>query len=153
MAILGELVSGTIYGQLRLMPTLPHTPRVTVDRMTLARETWRVPVGEVPAGGEPDEADRYRAFRRWATDLGLPRFVFLKVPGEIKPYYVDLTSPVLVNLALMALRGSRRAEPGGVVSISEMHPDPDHVWLPDHEGRRYTSEFRFTAVDRGDHVR
>jgi hypothetical protein len=32
-----------------------------------------------------------------------------------------------------------------------MLPDPDHAWLPDAEGRRYTSELRLVAVDLKDH--
>ena len=35
-----------------------------------------------------------------------------------------------------------------LITLSEMLPRPDQAWLPDAEGRHYTSEFRIVAVDR-----
>jgi hypothetical protein len=33
------------------------------------------------------------------------------------------------------------------VRFSEMLPGPEHLWLTDAQGNRYTSELRLTAVD------
>jgi len=38
--------------------------------------------------------------------------------------------------------------PAAPISLSEMLPDPDHLWLPDVEGQRYTSELRMVALDQ-----
>jgi hypothetical protein len=35
-----------------------------------------------------------------------------------------------------------------ILSVSEMLPSCDQIWLPDAQGRKYTCEFRITAVDQ-----
>ena len=34
-----------------------------------------------------------------------------------------------------------------IISVTEMLPGPEEVWLPVADGRRYTSELRFVGVD------
>jgi hypothetical protein len=71
------------------------------------------------------------------------------VAGERKPFYVDLTSPLLVNMIASALRATAREHPGTDVTITEMYPGPEQTWLPlDPDGRRCTSELRVAIVDR-----
>lgn len=84
--------------------------------------------------------------RRWAADVGLPRFVFVRVPGELKPFFVDLDSLTYVNVPAGRLR--RAAGSPEPVVVSEMLPGPDELWLPDAAGRRYGAELRVVAVDR-----
>jgi hypothetical protein len=101
---------------------------------------------------EKDEAMRFLNARRWAAELGLPRFVFYKSPIEVKPVYLDLQSPVLVNLFARVVR--RTAQGSGAdeaIWVSEMLPGPDEVWLEDGAGQRYTSELRLVAVDQSDY--
>lgn len=118
-----------------------HVPRVTVDGVVLARERWALPASELAFARAPDPAARFAAARAWARSAGLPRRVFLKTSGEAKPLFLDLASPPLVELAA---RMVRQAE---AVTISEMLPDLDELWLADADGRRYTSELRIVAVD------
>jgi hypothetical protein len=40
-----------------------------------------------------------------------------------------------------------REHGGEAIQITEMLPRPEQAWLPDAEGRLYTSEFRFAALD------
>jgi hypothetical protein len=35
----------------------------------------------------------------------------------------------------------------GKITLTEMLPATDEVWLPDNQGRRYTSELRIVAWD------
>lgn len=118
-----------------------HTPRVTVDGVVLVREKWGMPASELTFAHASDPTQRFIQARTWARDAGVPRRVFLKVPEETKPMYVDLASPTYVELAAKIVRKASR------VSISEMLPDLDNLWLIDREHNRYTSEFRFVAVD------
>ncbi len=119
-------------------------PRVTVDDLVIRRAGWAYPADGLPPGVvhqrgyRPDVlADRLRAD-------GLPRHLFARIPGEPKPFYVDLSAPALVtNLA----RAWRRTTVGPVL-LQEMLPDPDGLWLHDAAGQRYTTEFRMVAVDR-----
>jgi hypothetical protein len=64
---------------------------------------------------------------------------------EKKPMAVDFRSLPLVNLLAKSIR--RTAETGaGRVTITEMLPDADKLWLRDAEGRGYTAELRIMAV-------
>ena len=92
-----------------------------------------------------DEAARFVGARRWMHAAGLPRFVFARVPGELKPLFVDLDSLTYVNvLAGRVRRAAGAAEP---VVFSEMLPGPDELWLPDAGDGRYSAELRLVAVD------
>jgi hypothetical protein len=129
-----------------------HTPRVTIDRLVLHRESWCIAASAIPFVEETDEAVRFVAARRWALSQGMPRFLFVKVPGEDKPCYVDFDSPIYVSLLARVLRKARSsADEGARITFTEMLPDPDHAWLPDAEGHRYTSELRVVTVDLEDH--
>ncbi|MGW0882400.1 lantibiotic dehydratase [Streptomyces sp. NPDC002671] len=131
----------------RFLPEADHSPRVTVDRMVVARETWRVPAAGAEFAEEKDEARRFVRARHWRAELGLPRFVFVVSPTESRPFYVDFDSPVYVTILAKALRRLARKDPEGTVTITEMLPTPEQTWLTDGEGRRYTSELRFVAFD------
>ncbi|MFD0269090.1 lantibiotic dehydratase [Streptomyces sp. NPDC127106] len=131
-----------------------HSPRVTVDRLVVARETWRLPPADLDFAGEKDEARRFVRARRWRERHGLPRFVFTVLPTETRPFYVDFDSPVYVNVLAKALRRMSRKDPQGRAVFTEMLPGPEDTWLTDDEGNAYTSELRFVAVDEGwDEVR
>ncbi|MDJ0383661.1 lantibiotic dehydratase [Streptomyces sp. G-G2] len=126
-----------------------HSPRVTVDRLVVARETWRLPQSGIAFADEKDEARRFVRARQWRESHGLPRFVFVVLPTETRPFYVDFDSPVYLTILAKAVRRLARKEPDGRVVITEMLPSPEQAWLTDDEGRAYTSELRFVAVDEG----
>ncbi|WP_449343283.1 lantibiotic dehydratase [Streptomyces tamarix] len=131
----------------QILPEEDHTPRVTVDRLVVARETWRLPGPDLDFAEEKDEARRFVRARRWRARHGLPRFVFVVLPTEPRPFYVDFDSPVYVNILAKAVRRMARREPDGRVVVTEMLPTPEQAWLVDDQGRAYTSELRFVAVD------
>ncbi|MFF8431435.1 lantibiotic dehydratase [Streptomyces sp. NPDC016566] len=131
-----------------LRPEGEHTPRITVDRMTVARETWQLPVSGVDFADEKAEATRFVRARHWQRRHELPRFVFVVSPAEPRPFYVDFDSPVYVTILAKAARRLARKDPGARLKVSEMLPTPEQAWLTDDEGRRYTSELRFVAVDQ-----
>ncbi|MFB9392278.1 lantibiotic dehydratase [Streptomyces coeruleoprunus] len=137
----------------RILPEEGHTPRVTVDRLVVARETWRLPAADPDFAGEKDEARRFVGARRWRARHGLPRFVFVVLPTEPRPFYVDFDSPVYVNILAKAVRRMARREPDGRLVVTEMLPTPEQAWLVDDEGNAYTSELRFVAVDGRERVR
>jgi hypothetical protein len=149
LAVLGEFLSATsLADTFALLPDAPHQPRVSIDRLVVSREKWRMPLRDLSWLDMRDEARRYRAVRAWAGSLGLPRFVFLRTQPGTKPYYLDLTSPLVVNLAVKKLRQAVTARPDGCFTVTEMHPDPLHTWLPYRDGQVCTSELRLAIVDR-----
>jgi hypothetical protein len=116
----------------------PHTPRVEIDGLVYQRERWVVPAEElcgVAAGGFAS----FLAVRRCRERLGLPEEVFVRVDGEPKPVYVDLTSVALVQALARLVRGR------GAVTVTEMLPASGDLWL-ERDGRRYTCELRLMAV-------
>lgn len=132
----------------KLAGTDGHTPRITVDDLVLIRRTWRTTVGDTGLTDVSGERDRYLAVRRWGRELGLPQRIFVRVSTEIKPCFVDLTSPVYTRILCTLLRSARRT--GGAdteVVVTEMLPTPDQAWLTDSDGRRYCSELRLHISD------
>lgn len=146
--LFGGMFSGFVVNQFKLLRELPHRPRVTIDRLIVARESWRFAAADVTFATVKDDADRFVAARRWAHWHSLPRFVFVKVPVETKPVYVDFDSPVFVNLlAKMVRRQAQEGSEDAMIGFSEMVPGLAQSWLPDAEGNRYTSELRIVALD------
>jgi amino acid adenylation domain-containing protein len=149
LEVVGDLLSAQIAHAFRLTPPGGHAPRVTVDDLVVSRETWTLAAAEPAFAGTTDERARYLEARSWAEAHGLPRHVFLRCTGERKPIYADLTSLASIDLMSRALRRSRReAGAGATMTVTEMLPDPDHAWLTDAEGRRYSAELRMVAVDQ-----
>jgi hypothetical protein len=146
--VYGHALANQVMDMFTVRPDADHSPRITVDRMTIARETWRFAVdgADMAFAEEKNEARRFVRAGQWRRRHCLPRFVFVVSPAEPRPYYVDFDSPVYVNIFTKSLRRLARREPGAKVRISEMLPDPTQTWLTDDEGRRYTAELRFVAV-------
>src|SRR5262249_27399019 len=124
-----------------MLPYLDHMPRLTVDGVVVARESWELPAPALAFLRDKGGATRLTSLRRLADELGLPRHVFVRTPSAPKPVYIDLESVPFCELLAAVVR---RAP---FVRFTEMLPDPDHCWLVDSEGRRYASEMRMVFVD------
>jgi hypothetical protein len=145
LEVIGEILSTAVVNAFRPFPPAPHSPRVTVDRLVISRESWTFPAAGTGWAFVRDEAARYAAARAWRARYGLPERVFAVLPVERKPVGVDFTSLALVNILGKEIR--RTAESGApAFTVSEMLPDLAQMWLPDRAGQRYASEFRLVAV-------
>ena len=144
-----ELFTSMVINRLQLFADRPHAPRVRIDHLVVSRESWRFSPADLDFAAEKDEVARFVRARDWAAALGLPRYVFVKSSAEVKPVYVDFTSPIYVNALAKMVRRTNAEEqlPDKTITVVEMLPTHDDLWLTDHEGNRYTSEFRFTWVD------
>jgi hypothetical protein len=147
--VFGHVLTTLAMDLFQIVPDADHSPRVTLDRVVVARESWSVAVGGLSFASSKSEARRFVEARRWREELGLPRFVFVVAPGEPRPFYVDFDAPVYVNIFAKAVRRLARQEPGARLTVTEMLPTPEQAWLTDDEGNRYTSELRFVAVHAG----
>jgi hypothetical protein len=122
-------------------PRAPHVPRVTIDEVVIAREQWRLTREQLPAIDDERGPDQLARIHAWASALGMPRWVFVKIPEEPKPVFVDFASPIFVDMfAKLARRASSAV-------ITEMLPGVEDTWIPDAEGNTYTSELRIVMVD------
>jgi hypothetical protein len=113
--------------------------------MVLCREKWRIPSGDVPFAKNKDEARRFVLARRWQRETGLPDQVFVTPSPGAKPVYIDFASPIFVNLLARFVR--RAATESSVLTVTEMLPRHNGLWLRDGQDRRYTSELRLAAFD------
>jgi surfactin synthase thioesterase subunit len=146
--LFGEFLATFAADAYKLVGAASHTPRVTIDRLVVARETWRTTIGGTGLATVDRYADRYLAARRLHRGLGLPDRVFAKVGTELKPCYVDLTSPVSISAFCTMLRTAHTGHgPAVPVTFTELLPTPEQAWVPDAEGRRYFSELRLHVRD------
>lgn len=147
-AFTGSLTNRMI-NSFSLLTPMRHTPRVTIDRVVVCREAKRFACDDLAFAFEKDEAMRFLAARRWVREQGLPRFMFVKSKLERKPFYVDMDSPVYLNILAKIVRHTKEnpRTKNSLITFSEMLPGHDQAWLPDIEGNRYTSELRMVAVD------
>jgi len=128
----------------KLLPRARHLPRIAIDRLVVSRERWSFEASELRAlveDGGGAEADPVRRVAAWARRLGLPRHVFGTVPHEPKPFYVDLGSPIYIDIFVRYLANAT------ALGLSEMLPAHDELWLSDAGDKSYTSELRLAAVD------
>jgi hypothetical protein len=143
-----ESLSSHVINTFSMLPPGKHTPRVTIDRLVVCRESWRFTPAEFEFAYEKDEAARFLAARRWRLARELPRFMFVKTKVERKPFYLDLDSPTYVNIFARAIRRALESSfAKSPITLTEMIPDHQQAWLPDADGNYYTSEFRIVAVD------
>ena len=146
--LFGEFLATFVVDAYKLVGVRGHTPRITIDRLVVARETWRTTIGATGLADVVRYPDRYLAARRLRRALGLPDRVFVKAGTEIKPCFVDLTSPVSVATLCTMLHAARdRHGPDVPVTFTELLPTPEQAWVPDAEGRRYYSELRLHVRD------
>lgn len=143
-----DIFSSFVVNKASWAPSLHHIPRVQIDQLVIHRETWRARTDELSFATEKQPRDRFLGAHRWMVGRGIPRRVFVKTPLEWKPFYLDMESPVLIEILCRTIRKLRDAgQPEAELTFSEMLPDIDQTWLRDATGARYTCELRFVLVD------
>jgi hypothetical protein len=128
----------------RLGDDAPHTERLRIGRLVVRRAQWVVPASDLGFIGEDQPWQRFAALRGWLLRTGVPRHVFVKVASEKKPIYFDFQSPLYGELFVRLVR---KLPDGAQVTISEMLPGPEQLWLRDAQANRYTAELRCVSVD------
>ncbi len=145
--MIGDYLSQVLISSFRLLPPRRHNPRVSIGRLVVSRETWRLAPRFCDWAQQQDERRRFLQMRQWVARHGLPRRVFCSVPGEGKPVYVDFTSVPLTNsLASMLRKLGRDDSPQ--VTFAEMLPGPGGCWLKDARGDSFVSELRLVVSER-----
>ena len=143
-----DILTTIITNEFKMLKLARHTPRVQFDRLVVCREAWRFRSEEITFALKQDESARFIEARRWAREQQLPRFVFVKVPVELKPFFVDFDSPIFVEVFAKMIRRTIDNSPSDcLISITEMLPGLQHAWLPDAAGNLYTCELRMVALD------
>lgn len=113
-----------------------RTPRIVVDGVIIQRGRWDPPLPTIPL---PDrtaiQARDWYKLRLWQAEQEMPRYAFFITDAEPKPMWLDFESPVsLTNFAFSIRKAAR-------VTITEMLPRPDQLWLTSPSGR-HVAEIR-----------
>ncbi|MER7418916.1 lantibiotic dehydratase [Micromonospora peucetia] len=145
--VFANLLGALLLDSFKLLAPAPTTPRITIDRLVVARRTWRTTVAGSGLAGVTGEADRYLAVRRWRDRLGLPERVFVKVGTEVKPCYVDLTGPLYAQSLCAMADAAARSAPDVSLTVSELLPAPADAWVTDATGAGHVSELRLQITD------
>ncbi|MEA2176397.1 MAG: hypothetical protein QOD00_3989 [Blastocatellia bacterium] len=153
---LSGALSSLLVNSFKILPSCAHTPRLTFDRLIVSRESWTFTPASMEFSYEKKAADRFLAARRWMRAHAMPRFVFVKTPVEVKPFFVDFESQIYIDILARIVRRTdtnirpdplltRTSDPR--ITVTEMIPGPEQTWLTDKAGERYTSELRMVMVD------
>lgn len=146
--VIGDYLSAVVVSSFRLLPPRRHNPRVSIGRLVVSREAWRLAPRLCDWAHQEDERRRFLQMRQWVARHGLPRRVFCSLPGEGKPVYVDFTSVPLVNNLAIMLRRISLDDGTKHVTFSEMLPGPDGCWLKNQQGASFVSELRLVVSER-----
>jgi hypothetical protein len=114
-----------------------HSPRIMIDQLVLARESWTFRADELSWAALTSEADRFLAARAWRARHGIAERAYYKVPVEDTPTFVDFSSLVYVNILAKSIRTLNRW-----TCRVQSCPELSQLWLQDAAGERYTSELR-----------
>jgi hypothetical protein len=124
-------------------PHVNRWPRIVCGNVVLFRARWTIAGTRLPTltrGGVPlGDAEFFLELARWQSRNGLPQRVFVHTQAEPKPFYVDLTSPVLADLLRRAV-AKAMSEGDAVLHVTEMLPGPEELWVRDERGS-YATEF------------
>jgi hypothetical protein len=115
-----------------------RTPRILVGEVVVQRARWNPDAGtraEISAADDDQLIAVVAAFRQRER---APRYVFVSSPAEVKPFLIDLES-------VFGAEHLQRLARLGPVSMTEMLPGPDELWVR-REGRGYTSEVRLSMA-------
>jgi hypothetical protein len=115
-----------------------HTPRIEIDGVVYQRERWDLPTARLPIHTHPRQGSSFQLFLdyfEFRQPLGVPNHVFVRTPSEPKPVFIDFENYFALELL------SHLASKADTISIVEMWPDPEHLWMKDEYGS-YSCELR-----------
>ncbi|MCB9419970.1 MAG: lantibiotic dehydratase [Ardenticatenaceae bacterium] len=146
--VFAHYISLIILNHFKITGPRDYTPRISIDKLVVQRESWRFSADALPFAFETEVTKQFLEVRQWMRQQGMPRFVFVKTPVEPKPVYVDFASPIYVHMLAKLIRQTVQSElDNPQIVISEMYPAHDELWMMDGSGQRYTSELRLVVLD------
>jgi hypothetical protein len=133
----------------------PHTPRLRCGKVIVQRQTWTISANELPPGNYSGvSSDLVIAVEKLRTEKNLPRFVYIRPTEQAlrrsgaegrdkdtKPVLVDLESYLFLEIF------HRWLMKAGEIEVSEMSPDPEHLFWKEADGR-HSFELRTLIVPR-----
>jgi hypothetical protein len=143
---LGYTLSNLCLNFPTIVPTNQHIPRIYFDKLIIARERWNFRLSEVSWIELLPRPEQFLAAQQWQQTHHLPRFIFVILPTEPKPFFVDFHSPLSLDVLARAARRAIKNQATSTMQITEIYPNFDQLWLTDNEDNHYTSELRLVSI-------
>ena len=133
----------------------PHTPRLRCGKVIVQRQSWTVKAGDlIPGNYTGVSSHLVLAIEKLRAEKNLPRFVYIRPTEQAlrrsgaegrdkdtKPVFVDLESYLFLEIF------HRWLMKAGEIEVTEMLPDPEHLFWRESDGRR-SFELRTLIVPR-----
>ena len=133
----------------------PHTPRLRCGKVIVQRRSWTVRADElIPGNYTGISCNLVLAIEKLRAERNLPRFVYIRPTEQAlrrsgaegrdkdtKPVFVDLESYLFLEIFY------RWLVKAGEIEVTEMLPDPEHLFWKESDGRR-SFELRTLVVPR-----
>jgi len=131
----------------------PHTPRLRCGKVIVQRQSWTVRADElIPGNYTGVSSTLVLAIEKLRAEKNLPRFVYIRPTEQAlrrsgaegrdkdtKPVFVDLESYLFLEIFY------RWLVKAGEIEVSEMLPDPEHLFWKEPDGR-HSFELRTLVV-------
>ncbi len=131
----------------------PHTPRLRCGKVVVQRRSWTVRADElIPGNYTGVSSTLVLAIEKLRAEKNLPRFVYIRPTEQAlrrsgaegrdkdtKPVFVDLESYLFLEIFY------RWLVKAGEIEVSEMLPDPEHLFWKEPDGR-HSFELRTLVV-------
>jgi hypothetical protein len=131
----------------------PHTPRLRCGKVVVQRQSWTVRADElIPGNYTGVSSNLVLAIEKLRAERNLPRFVYIRPTEQAlrrsgaegrdkdtKPVFVDLESYLFLEIFY------RWLVKAGEIEVSEMLPDPEHLFWKEPDGR-HSFELRTLVV-------
>lgn len=120
----------------------PFLPRVVRKKMVFSPAQWNVSQASIESTGPGDEKQRFfTGVQRWRERWHVPRYVYMSEFDN--RLLLDLEHPLLVAELQHELkkRGTHTT-----VTLQEMVPDFEHLWLHDQQGAPYMAELVIPVI-------
>lgn len=120
-----------------LASNLPFLPRVVQGKIVLCPAQWNLTASTIQpvASASTEDIRWFAGLQRWRAAWRVPRYVYLAYMDN--RLLLDLEHPVMAKELQMELA---KATDGNSLSLVELLPDFEHLWLEDRNGAKYFSE-------------
>lgn len=146
--VFADILSGICTNLFKMIEQTDHTPRITIDKLVVRREAWRFDFSELSFVFAKESRERFLEAQIFRRQRDLPKEVFIKITGEIKPFYLNFESPHLVENVCKNIKNQFEQNEVGSAVFSELLPSFENLWFTNRKNEHFTSEFRFVFVDK-----
>ncbi len=131
------------------LSTAPFLPRITVRQtpsasLVLSPACWNLEATTIqPQGTGTSEDCLFQGLQHWRQQWRVPRYIYLTEADN--RLLLDLENPLMVAELCASLK---RLKAGQHITLQELLPDFEHLWLTDGQGAPYFSEIVIPLLRR-----